>query len=47
MIILANVVSMHPASIKQPSNLSIYILKRAGERGHPSLTPILQLISYD
>ena len=34
-------------SSKQPSNLSIYMPKRAGDWGQPLLTPILKSIYFD
>ena len=36
---------MQHASTKQPSNLSMYIPKKVGDRGNACLNPILQLIS--
>jgi hypothetical protein len=36
-----------PTSSEQPSNLSMYMPKRVGDRRQPCLTLYLQLVSYD
>jgi hypothetical protein len=47
MTIQQDIGSTQPTSSKQPSNLSMYMPKKVGDKGQPCLTPILQLIYSD